>query len=118
MSSKETTIKWTDADGGLQVVKAVSEGKSFTVEVGQANQVRDWSKVFKESERAAGAAPSSPAALDGGDEVTIAIIQGAVALAAIITLAGLLAYAIGRGYRIAGKKTKTTWNFEFAPGRS
>lgn len=117
MSSAKQTIKWTDADGGLLVVSAVSEGQSFTVEVGQTAQVRDWSKVFDKSGRTPDAAPGSPAAVGDEHEVNIVIIQSALALAAIVAFAGILAYAIGRGYRITGKKTRTTWNFEFAPGR-
>lgn len=109
------TIKWTDENGGLQVVKAVSDGATFIVEVSEPRQVSDWSIVFHEPAAASGPDPESPAATNGDHDLTIVLIQQALNFLALIALAGILAYAISRRYRITAKKTKTTWNFEFGP---
>ena len=99
--------QWTDDKGGALVFPEIQQAKTlFTVNVVDSPQVSEWKKVL------------NPQALDNGEhEVTIAIIQAAVNIPALLTLASLIAYGLSRGYSVTGKKTGTAMQFEFKPKR-
>ncbi|MFB2769406.1 putative adhesin [Pelatocladus sp. BLCC-F211] len=99
-------IQWTDDKGGAQVFPEIQNKSKFTVDVATSDQVSQWNKVLGYKE---------DFTEDGDKEVTLAIIQAAVMIITLLTLASLVAYALSRGYKITAKKTKTTMQFEFQP---
>lgn len=99
-------IEWTDLQGGDLVFPEIQAKTLFTVDVVDSHQVSEWEKVLNRQ------------ALDIGEhEVTIAIIQSAVNIPTLSTLASLIAYGLSRGYSVTGKKTGTAMQFEFKPKR-
>jgi hypothetical protein len=97
-------IKWTDLQGGDLVFPEIQAKTLFTVDVVDS-QVSEWEKVL------------NPQVCDGEAKVTIAIIQDAVNIPALLTLASLIAYGLSRGYSVTGKKTGTAMQFKFEPKR-
>lgn len=97
--------QWTDDQGGALVFPEIQAKTSFTVDVADS-QVSEWEKVL-----------NLQAIENGEHEVTIAIIQAAVYIPALLALASLIAYGLSRGYSVTGKKTGTAIQFEFKPKR-
>jgi len=97
--------QWTDAQGGALVFPEIQAKTSFTVDVADS-QVSEWEKVL-----------NLQSIENGEHEVTIASIQAAVYIPALLTLASLIAYGLSRGYSVTGKKTGTAIQFEFKPKR-
>lgn len=99
-------IEWTDLQGGDLVFPEIQAKTPFTVDVADSDQVSEWEKVLNQQ------------ALDHGEhEVTIPIIQAAVKIPTLLTLASLIAYGLSRGYSVTGKTTGTARQFEFKPKR-
>jgi hypothetical protein len=94
-----TVIKWSDDKGALPVVQEIAKNVPFTIELENKEQVDKWSELLKFPEA------------ESSSEITIEILQAALPIIAILTLAGVLAYAIGRFKKIHVKKTKTTLEF-------
>ncbi|MFB8795306.1 MAG: hypothetical protein U7126_14045 [Microcoleus sp.] len=102
------SIEWTDVQGGDLVFPEIQAKTPFTVDVADSHQVSEWEKVLNQQ------------ALDHGEhEVTIPIIQAAVKIPTLLTLASLIAYGLSRGYSVSvtGKKTRNAMQFEFKPKR-
>ena len=97
--------QWTDDQGGALVFPEIQAKTSFTVDVADS-QVSEWEKVL-----------NLQAIENGEHEVTIAIIQAAVYIPALLALASLIAYGLSRGYSVTGKKTGTAIQFEFKAKR-
>lgn len=108
-----SSIPWSDAKGGKPVFEAINGKKKFSITV-KNEQAIAWEKVFKQNINADSLA-AKEFELEGDQELTIAIIENAVKVILILALTGLLAYALARGYRVSGKKTRTTWQFDLSP---
>lgn len=99
----ELKIKWTD-NSAPEVAAGVVAKQPILIEVDDPYQVGDWQRLLR---------VQADESLD--PQVTVAIIQAAVSMVPIMALAGILAYAMSRRYRVTFKKARTTVQFELAP---
>jgi hypothetical protein len=106
-------IQWKNNDKQSELVfdKIQISNNTFTVEVGDKDQVSQWQQVLYPKV----SANWEHEVCDGEPDVTIFMIQAAVNITALLTLASLIAYGLSRGYSVTGKKTGTAIQFEFKP---